>query len=57
MNKEDFCDKYCPMKIRIDFRNGDYEIDCSSEKENENGQYCPFGCVKFNEVKDLQESK
>ena len=50
MDKMEFCYRYCPMAIRLYFRNGDYETDCSSDKETDEGQYCPFENVNFEEV-------
>jgi hypothetical protein len=53
MDKEEFCDKYCPMPFRGKLRNGDDEVDCDCEEDTE----CPFRNVDFSKVKKYEEIK
>jgi len=53
MDKEEFCDKYCPMPFRGKLRNGDDEVDCDCEEDTE----CPFRNVDFSKVKEYESLK
>ena len=55
MNKEEFCDKYCPMATHIICRDGTVEVDCGSDMEDDIGQYCPFKSVPFKLVKEKKK--
>ncbi len=52
MEREEFCDDYCPMPFRGTFRNGDKEVDCDMEDSE-----CPFRDVDFSKVHKYKEAQ
>lgn len=51
MDKETFCDDYCPMPFRGTDRTGEREVDCDCEDME-----CPFRDVDFSKVSKYGEA-